>query len=134
MMTETLQERWRRMHAAGMVRWMPGMVDAYGDRVLEDYGDGRVVTSRIDGHDHMIEEPSSTLCPDFNDPATLGCLLAQAREAWSLETLFAAFVIGSGRWTVFSHMANPLVAVCGDGASEPEALLDAIERAHGASA
>ena len=126
-MAETIQDRWTRMHAAEMVRWMPGMVDGYGDRVLDDYGDGRVVTSRIDGYDHMIEEPSSTLVPDFNDPATLGCLLAQAREALMDDSAHTCRTHDE-TWVLWPRLGNGVSRCCD---TEAEALLDAIERAKG---
>ena len=64
-------------------RWMPGMLTTDGDRVW-------AVSEDIDGpgqwlwYDNDIEDghPEGRKLPDLTDPATLGCLLALAREAW----------------------------------------------------
>jgi hypothetical protein len=80
----TPAEQWAALYAAGKVRWMPGMRDAHGVIVVQVYDDGDVYA--YDGSAHLIEDavyriPASVSVPDFTDPATRGCILAQAREA-----------------------------------------------------
>ena len=62
-------------------RWMAGMADLDGVRVCGTDGPWAMVTSGQHGADvYMVL--ASTLRPDSTDPATLGCLLALARELW----------------------------------------------------
>ena len=70
----------RRAVACAGWRWLPGMVDEYGDRAT-------------------IVEPDGSILPDLTDPATLGCLLALVREAWGddgLACVTAAYTHASG--------------------------------------
>jgi hypothetical protein len=62
--------------------------------------------------------------PDFTDPATVGCLLATAREAWASPTLFAR-AAASG-WTV---MRGRGMGRLSDGETEADALIAALEAA-----
>lgn len=87
-MTDEMQALARRAVACKAWRWMPGMRDTTGIRVSrgvaetpEDAfypggirdGDGRARPEQcVVAHDAL---------PDFNDPATVGCLLALVREA-----------------------------------------------------
>lgn len=79
----TLDQQWATLYAAGRVRWMPGML---ADR-------GRVITAGTDRHGAWARfaitgewiiggDDLHVYTPDFTDPATIGCLLHQAREAW----------------------------------------------------
>ena len=63
-------------------RWMAGMVDDCGARVVGVDGPWALVTSGVHGADVYMALASS-LRPNTTDPATLGCLLALARELWS---------------------------------------------------
>jgi hypothetical protein len=65
-MTPELEALGRRAVACKGFRWMPGMADCWGGRVRE--GDG-------------LDRASAF--PDFTDAATLGCLLALVREAFT---------------------------------------------------
>ena len=60
-------------------RWMAGMVDDCGARVVGVDGPWALVTSGVHGADVYMALASS-LRPNTTDPATLGCLLALARE------------------------------------------------------
>ena len=75
-------------------RWMAGMVDQHGRRVIE-VGAGRNEAVPVEWSDaiacdvvEMYEHPDDARAewedaiPDPTDPATLGCLLALARELW----------------------------------------------------
>jgi len=67
-------------------------------------------------------EPVAWRLPDLQDPATLGCLLALVREAYPDAYTVPQF---GGGWEV----ASPVDAdVVGDGLSEAEALVAALER------
>jgi hypothetical protein len=101
----TLHDQWTTLYAAGRVRWMPGM------RVAPNvYGECGVVAAVRDGSNCialnerdtdgwpllmwastnyiMIDgQPKCEFFPDFSDPATIGCLLHQAREAWDADSV-----------------------------------------------
>lgn len=64
-------------------RWMPGMLDEHGDRVLR-VRDGTIATdSDADGNGGLHMQPvCAGVYPDLSDPATLGCLEHLVREAW----------------------------------------------------
>ncbi len=67
--------------------------------------------------------------PDFTDPATVGCLLAAAREAWADpgigSRLMGERVAGAKRWSICAH-GGPLLS---RGTSEADALIAALEAA-----
>ena len=65
-------------------RWMPGMVDVEGYRLLIAYDDG---SFRICIHDEAFDSGCMSL-PDLTDPATLGCVLAMVREALNDPSLY----------------------------------------------
>lgn len=66
--------------------------------------------------------PERDLLPDLTDPATVGCLLALVREAWSDPMLFAFSDAFPDRWTVVN-------VDCGHHATEAAALVAALEQA-----
>lgn len=69
--------------------------------------------------------------PDFDDPATLGCLTATVREAWACPTLSAVWCFvphPDGDWFV------PRIPADAYGATEAEALIAALEAAAAAHA
>ena len=75
--------RVRALLDSGKLRWMPGMFDAgYSARCIEgESADDRLVrwTKRHGLTDYVELEGDEQ--PDIYDAATLGCMLAQAREA-----------------------------------------------------
>lgn len=76
MTLEIFQESLRWAELRGF-RWMPGMLDNYGRRVV-GVRSSLVV---VDPHTEQCEEvPQSGLFPDVADPATRGCLEELARE------------------------------------------------------
>ncbi len=70
-------------------------------------------------------KPKKGALPDLTDAATLGCLLALVREAWGdpLTYMMAYY----GRWTLCSDRYEEIDP--GDGATEAEALIAALEAA-----
>ena len=66
--------------------------------------------------------------PDLSDPATLGCLLALVREAWSDPTLCVVLDTSDGRWHVGCWDDGMAMRGSG-GATEAEALVAALESA-----
>jgi hypothetical protein len=62
--------------------------------------------------------------PDLTDPATLGCLLALAREAWDDCEAFVGRRAGSWTFETLNPLA-PLVTA----STEAEALVAALEAA-----
>ncbi len=80
----TLHDQWTALYTAGRVRWMEGMMTDRG-RIVRLQGPQfcEVYSADALACGLRINEPAASLVPDFSDPATEGCLLHQAREAWS---------------------------------------------------
>lgn len=117
-----LAKRWLVLVEAGKARWMPGMRDDDGYRYL---GDGWWSKEADPANQTYHMEVSATDWPDFNDPATLGCLLAQARER-----------LANNRVRVTPNAFNDTSWFCGaplgepfSGATEAEAIIAALEAA-----
>ena len=77
----TLHDQWTALYAAGRVRWMAGMSDGCYRVTHSPSEDGEWVDVTCDGRSFECRLSELTE-PDFSDPATIGCLLHQAREAW----------------------------------------------------
>lgn len=117
----TLADRYRAAcRALGLPVWCPGMLSTHGARCMAA-GLWAAKSGVIVGDENVGEEP------DFNDPATVGCLLAAAREAWTAATLSTAWSLIPLRpgvdWFVTRIPADAY------GATEAEALIAALEAA-----
>lgn len=130
--TKDLARRWQALMAAGKARWLEGMrivSEASSGRVIEGceysdpqpmliwYGEG---ATRAGGGLHDEDVPQGAH-PDFNDPATVGCLLAQARERWNAPRAYVASI--SPKW--FCEVPFRTFT----GATEAEAIIAALEAA-----
>jgi len=108
---------WRELMDAGRVRWMDGMAWRYN---------GNPYRERIESDTQL----DALAFPVWTDPATIGCLVAMAREAWSpIDISVARQLVGSrGPWWVScdDHDKPPTLA---SAETEPEALLLAIQAA-----
>lgn len=120
-MTATADDlaRARRLVESPYWRWMPGM------RAVEYAEDGTVIADATvlhvdeDGHALMAwpdeegcvqqewdAEPSAPdWLPDFSDPATEGCLLRLAREAWAPRG--GRVHVGPSSVAVYGHGRDP---------------------------
>jgi hypothetical protein len=116
--TERCSALWHRLYARGAVRWMRGMQYVYRGHLYQ------VSPEALCGEATL----SADAVPDFNDPATRGCVLAMAREATG--AFYARPSYDAKR------AADGLAAwwmVCGSrivhADNEPESMLRAIEEA-----
>ena len=84
-MTEAQTAPSRRAVVCPQWRWMPGMLDLFGRRVMcvwpDDLG---IKWSHL--LDNRVVQDADAL-PDLTDAATLGCLLALVREAWGCAVI-----------------------------------------------
>jgi hypothetical protein len=126
-MTEEQIELGRRAVACKGWRWIPGMLARDAGWVLHRIQDDG---SALDLSDDILERgwgySTETLRPIFDDPATLGGLLALVREAMSAETLYTR-PTRTG-WTIMMGSGKNLGKVS-DGTTEAEALVAALEDA-----
>ena len=111
----TNEELGRRAVACKGWRWMPGMLS-------QDTG------LRLD---EMTDEWEGKV-PDFSDPATLGCLLALVREAWSDSGVYVWCDLPVGLWCWMANGCSHSVHRPSDEDgydTEAEALVAALEAA-----
>lgn len=92
----------RRAVASPPWRWVPGMLDTDGRRVLRVAGgvpcrwafvyaaSEQLFGEEFDADD--CREIWASLLPDLSDPATLGCVMALIREEWGQPAGIAALV------------------------------------------
>jgi hypothetical protein len=88
-MNEQMEALARRAVKCKGWRWMPGMCGPDRAICIEVTTGGRVISWFHDGevvHDDELPDDDPAL-PDFDDPATLGCLLALVREAWRCDSI-----------------------------------------------
>ena len=120
----------RRAVACKGFRWMPGMLAAL-DGIGGDY---RARVCRADNGLFWSDATPlpyalASYVPDLSDPATLGCLLALVRKAWGDPTLCVVLDTSDGRWCVGCWEDNGIAMRGRGGATEAEALVDALEGA-----
>jgi hypothetical protein len=135
-----IEELGRRAVACKHWRWMPGML-------VQPLNSRTAVVDEEYVHDKdwsMKRRESDDLHPDLSDPATLGCLLALMREAWTRVPEFNHWVNyavpvfdGLETWRVGCIIDRAkMFAVCDtatmkivEAATEAEALVAALEAA-----
>lgn len=128
-MTPALEALTRRAVACRGWRWMQGML-------IADNGAGVRFLWEDDRYLHGMAAEASGLwmrmnkdrerLPDLTDPATLGCLLALVREAWSQPS--ATTLAHHGRWYVV-HADVDASSRLAAWPTEAEALIAALEAA-----
>lgn len=134
-----LQALARRAVACLRWRWMPGMLTEEGHRVV--LAIPTTVVAAALSCDRFTTIRPLTL-PDLRDPATVGCLLVLVREAWEDPDACAVYHEGedSTYWAIESllhsrkrqersHHTLWFASMLGSGATEVEALVEALEDA-----
>lgn len=118
----------RRAVACPGWRWMPGMLaraidSGHEARITKVYGHG---SAEVVDREGRSEWGLSEAAPDLDDPATLGCLLALVREAWSAPQTYVS--ITECDWAIcWVPIAGGGHRIEGD--TEAEALVAALEAA-----
>lgn len=126
-MKDQMQDLARRAVACKHWRWMAGMLVHNADGPVRiDGGDSEpFIYGRCQWSGERFElSVRSGPCPDLTDPATMGCLLALVRKAWSDKVACICTLHYASKW--FVDLPNGEVVCC---ATEAEALVTALEAA-----
>ena len=133
-MTEAQVGLAKRALACKGWRWLPGMrTDSKFARVVAVDSDTGVSCASEEGATeddcYAVWLDGVPVLPDLTDPATMGCLLALAREAWGMPTgITVTYSSDEGLWGV-SWSGATHGGCCGRGETEGEALVAALESA-----
>lgn len=74
-------------------RWMPGILDTDGCRVVSVKEDGALWVCIARGDEELEWEYAANMAlPDLTDPATVGCIERMVQDAWNDPTVFAKAV------------------------------------------
>jgi hypothetical protein len=136
----TIHDQWTALYTAGRVRWMEGMSTNIGARILRVSHAGTDMQHMLVASDHgavfFVGDVDSDERPDFTDPATIGCLLHQAREAWGDMTAHIHGCLWDmngdvvpPQWTMIGVTPPVGQSVVGWHLTEPAAILAAIAAA-----
>jgi hypothetical protein len=119
---ENLEELARRAVACKRWRWMPGML-----AIMTEPHEGETTFRVVDYIGNRETGAPITMYPDLSDPATLGCLLALVRKAWSNQKIHMVWLIGGfDTWQPW-NTERPLLAPLLKFDTEAEALVAALE-------
>jgi hypothetical protein len=122
-MTEEMIDLARRAVACPKWRWMPGMLAVSSTR----FGEGPPFRVCYLSALNLRADPGAL--PDFDDAATMGCLLALVREAWGDPSLSVLFDHDGCKWRVGRWEDDGLALRCRCADTEAHALVAALEAA-----
>lgn len=125
-MTDDMIKLGKRAVACKGWRWMRGMNTTTDDTFIA-FSDCDEAYWLAHPDDPCEVDPIAGMIPDLSDPATLGCLLALVREAWGCSGM--STIQNRGCWEVWKCQRCSGECFDGFGATEAEALVDALEGA-----
>jgi hypothetical protein len=108
---------WRRLYERGAVRWMMGMITRCGTVVVG--ADPLRVHSSVGS----VRVSPADVVPNFNHPATRGCVLAMLREASADPRASVVWYRAARQWVADWQDCEI------EAETEPESMLRAIEEA-----
>jgi len=120
-----LGERWADMVGIAGVTWRVGMLNMGGRRVIA-YARDRGVKWAVGDNVWCWAEVE---IPDFRDPATLGCLLAQVMEKWNAAEINLSNYKSCAYVEIKESNLGKVIEVEFRGDSLPCALIAALEAA-----
>lgn len=113
-------------------RWLPGMLPIGFDRIyqIDDEGWANMCSATGRKYERLACDDSLGV-PDFEDPATIGCLLQLVRDAWGDWSVCAIPHPADPLWVVFRLDGTGGLEHIGSGTTEAGALAAALEAAGG---